>query len=298
LATATYVNLDDAWGSAAVGLPTIDAREWGPQLRFTAPARLIERFYSDYEAQLTPFTLFGSGDFHHLTALWLRRVRESVVVVSFDNHPDWDIRPPRWACGGWVNRALELQQVRRVSVWGCSGPECWWPGQIFGNRAAEKAETLVVHPWADERPPRQQRRSGAMLRENWRRRFEASAARLRFAPVYVTIDLDCLHDDAVVTNWDNGWFSIDDLTWALGLLRSSARIVGGDICGAYSVPEYARWKQKFAANWDHPKSSRVNPARAQAINAKALEKLWPLLTHRDEHHAGSNQDRSQNQRQG
>jgi hypothetical protein len=66
--------------------------------------------------------------------------------------------------------------------------------------------------------------------------------------------------------------------WALSLLRSSARIVGGDICGAYSMPQYARWKQKFAANWDHPKLDRVNPARAQAVNRIALEKLWPILT--------------------
>jgi arginase family enzyme len=278
LAAATYVNLDDAWGSAAVGLPTIDAREWGPHLRFTAPTRLVEDFYSRYAKQLTPFTLFGSGDFHHLTALWLRRVSDPVVVVSFDNHPDWDIRPPRWSCGGWVNRALELPQVRRVSIWGCSGPECWWPAQIFGNRAAEKAERLVVHPWADDQPPAKQGRDGAIRRDNWRRRLEASAARLRFAPIYITIDLDCLRETDAVTNWDGGWFSLDDLAWALSLLRSSAHIVGGDICGAYSAPEYARRKQRFAANWDHPKLSRVNPARAQAVNRTALERLWPILT--------------------
>jgi hypothetical protein len=278
LAATSYVNLDDAWGRTAAGLTTVDAREWGPQLRFTAPAALVESFYENYEQRLTPFTLYGSGDFRHLTALWLRRVRESVVVVSFDNHPNWDIRPPRWSSDSWVNRALELPQVRRVSVWGCTGADCWWPRQIFGNRAAEKAERLVVHPWADDRPPENQRRAGAILRENWRRRLEASAARLRFAPVYVTIDLDCLREADAVTNSDNGWFSLDELTWAVELLRSSARIVGGDIGGAYSVPEYARWGQQFAAKWHHPKQGRVNPARAEAVNREALQKLWLILT--------------------
>jgi hypothetical protein len=50
-----------------------------------------------------------------------------------------------------------------------------------------------------------------------------------------------------VTNWESGRFSVADLQWALGKLRESCRIVGGDICGAYSPPKYARRKQRFAA---------------------------------------------------
>jgi hypothetical protein len=180
----------------------------------------------------------------------------------------------RWL-GQSRDRAAAGAARQRV---GCSGTESWWPHQVFGNRAAEKAERLVVHPWADDQPPAKQGRNGAIRRDNWRRRLEASAARLRFAPIYITIDLDCLRDTDAVTNWDGGWFSLDDLAWALSLLRSSAHIVGGDICGAYSAPEYARRKQRFAANWDHPKLSRVNPARAQAVNRTALERLWPILT--------------------
>ena len=67
-------------------------------------------FIARWRTELAPFVLYGSGDFHHLTALWLRRLTQAVVLVSFDNHPDWDVRPPRWCCGGWVNRALELPQ--------------------------------------------------------------------------------------------------------------------------------------------------------------------------------------------
>jgi len=113
---ASHLDLDGAWPAEMLGLSRIEAREWGPQLRFSAPSRLVETFYENYEPRLTPFVVYGSGDFHHLSALWVRRVREPVVLVSFDNHPDWDIRPPRWCCGSWVNRALELPTVRRVSV--------------------------------------------------------------------------------------------------------------------------------------------------------------------------------------
>jgi len=274
---AVQVNLDDAWFDRPAGLTALDARQWGPQLRFSAPPRVIEKFYREYESRVAPFVLYGSGDFHHLSALWIRRVAQPVVVVSFDNHPDWDIRPPKWGCGGWVNRALELPNVQRVSVWGCGNFECWWPRQIFGNRRAEREGKLEIHPWADERSVEDRQRRGAILRENWRERFERFAGDLRGSDVYVTIDLDCLRAEEAVTNWESGRFTIVDLAWAQGKLRESARIVGGDICGAYSPPQYARLKQRLVAGFDHPKLDLPSAEQIRRINSAALEKLWPAL---------------------
>jgi arginase family enzyme len=257
----------------------VDARAWGPRLRFSAPPRLIAEFYREHEANLAaPFLLYGSGDFHYLTALRLRRIAEPIVVVSFDNHPDWDVRPPRWGCGGWVNRALELPHVRRVSVWGCGNFECWWPHQTFGNRRAERAGILEVHPWADDRPIKDRQRKGAILSENWREHFERFLKTIGGENVYITIDLDCLGIEEAVTNWESGRFSIHDLQWALGKLRELCRIIGGDICGAYSKPEYARFKQRFAAEFDHPKIQLPSSDQIRAINFKALQDLWPPLT--------------------
>jgi arginase family enzyme len=276
---ALHLNLDDAWPNELVGFRTIDARNWGPQLRFSAPPRLIEQFYREHEANLTtPFLLYGSGDFHHLTALRLRAVTGPIVLVSFDNHPDWDVRPPKWACGGWINRALELPSVRRASVWGCGNFECWWPHQIFGNRRAERVGILEVHPWADDRPAKDQQRKGAILRDNWRERFEEFSKHLAGENIYVTIDLDCLRVEEAVTNWESGRFTVRDLEWALGRLAKSSRIMGSDICGAYSPPNYARRKQRFAAEFDRPKLARPNLEKARHTNLAALEKLWPLLS--------------------
>ena len=238
---------------------------------------LIEDFYRQYESRLAQFVLYGSGDFHHLTALWMRRIAQPFTLVSFDNHPDWDVRPPKWACGGWVNRALELPNVRLASVWGCGNFECWWPHQIFGNRRAERAGVLEIHPWADDRPLKDRERKGAILHDSWRERFEEFAKRLAGENVYVTIDLDCLCIEQAVTNWESGRFTVADLEWALRKLREFTPITGGDICGAYSPPKYARWKQRFAAEFDRPKLAPPNLEKARATNLAALEKLWPLL---------------------
>jgi hypothetical protein len=276
--SALHLNLDDAWRDEPLDLAVVDAREWGPRLRFSAPPRLVVEFYREQERNLAaPFLLYGSGDFHYLTALRLRRIAEPIVLVSFDNHPDWDVRPPKWGCGGWVNRALELAHVRRVSVWGCGNFECWWPHQIFGNRRAELAGILEVHPWADDRPAKDRQRKGAILRDNWREHFEQFLKTLAGENVYVTIDLDCLCADEAVTNWEAGRYTIADLEWGLGKLRERSRLVGGDICGAYSPPDYARRKQRFAAEFDHPKINLPPADQIRRINFAALENLWPLL---------------------
>ncbi len=277
-----HLNLDDAWSDLPGDLPTVDAREWGPRLRFSAPGRLIEEFYREVGSRLAPFLVYGSGDFHHLTALWLRRLREPFVLVSFDNHPDWDLRPPRWACGGWINRALELPSVQKVSVWGCGNFECWWPRQLFGNRRAERSGELEVHPWADGRPAAQQNRQGAIVSANWRAKFTQFAQAIGGSDVYVTIDLDCLRAEDAVTNWESGRFTIDDVAWGLAQLRAAkARIVAGDICGAFSPPRYARATQRFAAEFDHPTLPSVDVAAARSINRRAFDALWPALVGRD-----------------
>jgi len=274
-----HLNLDDAWRNEPFALPVVDAREWGPRLRFSAPPRLIERFYREHETNLAvPFLLYGSGDFHYLTALRLRRVPGSAVLVSFDNHPDWDVRPPKWGCGGWINRALELPRIEHVAVWGCGNFECWWPHQIFGNRRAERAGILDVHPWADDHPAKDRERRGAILRDNWHDHFEQLLETTGGKDVYITIDLDCLNACEAVTNWEAGRFTIADLEWAVGKLRESSQVIGGDICGAYSPPNYARFKQRFAAEFDHPKIQLPARDRIHQINLASLERLWPLLS--------------------
>ena len=260
-------------------MPALDACNWGARLRFSAPPPLVEKFYREFTSRLVPFILYGSGDFHYLSALWLRQLSGPVVLISFDNHPDWDLRPPKWGCGGWINRALELANVQRVAIWGCGNFECWWPHNIFANRRGEREGRLEVHPWVDQRPMKDRQRRGAILRENWRDRFEAFTANITGREVYVTIDLDCLRPEDAVTNWENGRFTVADLEWALGKLREQARVIAGDICGGFSEAKYARWKQRFASEWDHPKLERPTVEETRKVNFATLERLWPVLAH-------------------
>ena len=278
--SALHVDLDGAWSrDAAPGTEYLDARQWGPRLRFSAPRAEVERFYEEVKPRLAPFTLYGSGEFHHLSGLWLRQFRDPVVLVSFDNHPDWDVRPPHWGCGGWVNRALELPHVQSATVWGCGNFEFEWPHRWFANRRAVMDGKLAVHVWKERMSEGVCKRWPVISRDDWREQFTAFAAKLGGRKVYVTIDTDCLRLEDAATNWEQGLFTAEDIAAALGDLRTrGAQIVGGDVCGAWSQPRYARWKQKFAASFDRPKLPAVDPEKAREVNARSLAILWPALT--------------------
>jgi arginase family enzyme len=269
-----YLALDDSWPDDILGLPRRDATAWGPKLRCFAKREVMDRFAREVAADLPPFVLYGSGDFHHVTAALLRNVRAGAMnVVVFDNHPDWDIRPPRWGCGGWVNRALDLPNVRGVSVWGCGNFELNWPARLFRSRDAR----VNVRPWSERYSPAVCERFGCISRGNWRAVFEQFAASLARTDVYVSIDMDCLCAEDAVTNWESGLFTASDLAWAIRCLRSHGNVIGGDICGPYSAPRYERRKQQVAAEWDHPKLPPRDVDRARAINTKSVEAIWPAL---------------------
>ena len=96
--------------------------------------------------------------------------------------------------------------------------------------------------------------------------------------LYVTVDLDCLRAGDAVTNWENGRFAVEDVCWALDTLAAHAPIIAGDVCGAYSPQGYARWKQCFAGNTDHPKIPPPDPVRTREVNGRAFTAIWPHLT--------------------
>lgn len=290
LAHCLHLDLDGAWPRDLVAAEhTVDGRAWGPRLRYCATSRGMEEFGEFLRSRPVKFRVFGSGDFHHLSALWLRGIEGPFTLVSFDNHPDWDIRPPRWGCGTWINRALELPNLEEVSIWGCGNFELNWPGYWWVNRRALRSQRLGVWPWTERLAPSGRRRWRGITREGWREDFRRFASALADRDVYVTVDLDCLNEAESATNWEQGLFTASDLVWALGEIRDHARIVGGDVCGAASQATYERPLQRLLALRDHPKKEPLSPADSAARNRRALDLIWPALAGRDDRDAHADQ---------
>jgi arginase family enzyme len=210
--------------------------------------------------------------------MFIRRAGpEPVTLISFDNHPDWDIRPPYWSCGGWAARALR-GGAEKVIVWGCGNFELRFPSRLFADRKALKSGQMEIHPWAERQSDGVCRRFNCMGRKDWRARFEEFAKSLADRRIYVTVDMDCLRTGEAVTNWENGLFTAEDVAWAISLLRENARLVASDLCGAWSKPEYERWGQTIAGKWDHPKLSEPEPGHGREVNLRSVREILKALT--------------------
>jgi len=270
---AVHLDLDEAWPADVLRLERIDARSWGPRLRYIARRPDVEEFWGEIRERLPEVVVYGSGDFHHLAGVLMRRVSERpVTLVSFDNHPDWDVRPPYWSCGGWAARTLRSGLAQRVSVWGCGNFELRAPARWFADWAALRSGKLEVHAWSERQPPGVCRKFNCMSYGEWRLRFEEFARGLSGGPVYVTVDMDCLREQEAMTNWEQGLFAAGDVRWAIEKLRASCELVGLDICGAYSEPAYSRLAQRFAGWWDHPKVAHKQE-EARRLNVLALREI-------------------------
>ena len=116
---------------------------------------------------------------------------------------------------------------------------------------------------------------------DWREKFERFVEQLGEAEVYVTVDLDCLRAEEAVTNWESGRFTVEDVAWAIARLAEKNRIVGGDICGAWSRPVFARGNSVSPRRWITPSCRCADPTIVRQTNLAALRRLLPVLAQVD-----------------
>ena len=83
-----------------------DLRTWGPRIRLGCRFRRFARFeksltgiLGNEEKSEPVLTLYGSGDFHHVSLALLRRQRCPFNLLVLDNHPDWMRAIPFLHCG-------------------------------------------------------------------------------------------------------------------------------------------------------------------------------------------------------
>jgi hypothetical protein len=244
------IDLDGSVGAfdGEIRLPLDD---WQEAIRFGCGWRSLRAFDRVLAAQLprrhgSVFT--GSGDFHHLTYLLVRRLASCAPfrVLVFDNHPDNMRYLFGIHCGSWVRYVARLPWVARVDVVGITSPDIGarhaWENYLGPLRAGR------VNYWSvgvDTRWASRLRLGAAM------RSFDSTAdmiarlheeLRLDTSQIYLSIDKDVLHPEVVHTNWDQGVLREAALLETIDLLRG--RLVGSDITGDISSYRYrGRWKR-------------------------------------------------------
>ncbi len=288
--------LVERYHPAVVGLRAI-----GPSVRLWSNSSNARKVSAAFDPRLrNAVTFLGSGDFHHVSSLLIDQFDEPLTVIVLDHHPDWDILPPRLACGSWVSRILRRPHVKKVVLLGVGSDDIAMPAIQTGNLAALAGGRVEIYPYRHAPTVTLFRKvpvdnvsvkvrpglCGATI--EWRQlqgmdltSFIADlAGRLGTKKVYVSLDKDCLRASCSRTNWEPGLFGLPEVLLLLKLIRENFDIIGCDIAGDYSPPVMDGRIKAFIARHDHPAdhSARHQAFReVQAANEKLNIRLLEAL---------------------
>ena len=190
-------------------------------------------FLNTIQKNITDFTLsfFGSGDFHHLTAMILQQLHEPFFILMFDRH--YDIGSKRlknhsnleYHCGAWLYSALQLPLCKGCLLVGPQSNKLtrWLQGVSY----LEKNYNLHVIEGKDSN-------NLELFKKQLHKVVPADCK------IYTTIDKDALQEDVVETDWGSGNITAKSIESMLQIISTTYtdRLIGVDICGD---PRQSAW---------------------------------------------------------
>jgi len=134
----------------------------------------------------------GGGEYHHLSLLFLKRVKIPFFLLLFDKHLDALKKGGEFIrCDSWLNCALELKNLL---------------GVIFIGRRERRFGKIHIMP-----------PDGLKI-----------TRAIKDKAVYISIDKDIL--DVPLTRWGKGWLPLSELLRTLSFIPKD-KVVGVDVCG-------------------------------------------------------------------
>lgn len=177
------------------------------------------------EQRMEPYSPEGihyldSGNYHYMSLLWLRKIKEPFRLLVFDNHTD--MQQPAFggllSCGGWAAAALEelLNLTELVLV----GPD----EEAFGQTDPVLRQKVCFLS---------RERLAAMTKEEKTGFFRELGKDL---PCYLSVDKDILCREDASTDWSQGDMRLEELEACLQEVFASQSVIGMDVCGESSSP--------------------------------------------------------------
>lgn len=271
-----------------------DLRDWGPRIRLACGFGRFRRFEQTLARMLgtssvdASMTLYGSGDFHHVTLALLRRITRPFNLLVLDNHPDWMRGLPFLHCGTWLHHAARLPAVRQIFHAG--GDVDFDNGfRWLAPRARLLAGKIVVFPalrsfqasfWKNvPHEPLRPCSAAPVTEERIVALLTPFTDDLKKFPLYVSVDKDVLRVEDAVVNWDSGHLTLAETAT---VLRTFVRAAGGNLAGADLLGDWSPvrlhgWLPRLMHWTEHPRLT-IEPAEAARRNEIANLALLAALS--------------------
>ncbi len=172
-----------------------------------------------------------SGNYHYLSLVFLRRIKEEFALVVFDNHTDYQevAFGGLTSCGAWIREAVEtipnLKHVFLIGAEKAAVAETDFDEKIICiNKKSTDSGVFLYGDFINELIPEEQDGVSNYI-EGLMDVYNLDV------PIYVSIDKDVLIEEECTANWSQGEMTVSELT---GILKSISKdgLLGVDVCGA------------------------------------------------------------------
>lgn len=160
-------------------------------------------------SNLSSIHLLDSGNYHHLSRVYLDLIKEPYNLVVYDNHTDMQFSAfgNILSCGSWIADAYEtLHNLNKIIVVGANS-------KYIEECAFNKDKRVVFTDSISD-----------VYLEN-------------LLPIYISIDKDVLSSNEFISDWDQGSMSLAALKKEMEFLIDRFRVIGTDICGEPDISD-------------------------------------------------------------
>ena len=154
-------------------------------------------------SSLTSIHLLDSGNYHHLSRVYLDLIKEPYNLVVYDNHTDMQFSAfgNILSCGSWIADAYEsLYYLKKIIVIGANS-------KYIEACEFNKDERVIFADSINE----------VSLGND--------------LPIYISVDKDVISENEFISDWDQGSMSLAVLKKEMEFLIDRFRVIGTDICG-------------------------------------------------------------------
>jgi len=165
------------------------------------------------KGEISSVHFLDSGNYHHVSRLYLNFIKEPFNLIVYDNHTDMQSSAfgSILSCGSWIadafNGSDKLKNIVLVGVNEKYIDECEYKNdkRIFFVKSSVEAK-------------------------------DALSDKL---PVYLSVDKDVLSAAEFISDWDQGEMSLDKLISELKYIKSNYNVLGVDVCGEPGTSDFS-----------------------------------------------------------